>query len=725
MNRNQRERFAEFFQYLVQPGAESDSHRDADSDAALRVLSHALLNYWDVRERADATGVAEMTADLSHALPWLAGFLSAIRSEGDDAPIARQLLETSGEKTLSEAMIARRLDAFDGRTGGALGKSPRLSADSGDAQLDMFCALANTERRLALLSDLDPQTLRDRLLEDTFLLAAAAERCEDEEVGRDSEAAAPTSLLNHLLGAVEPWRMPTQPAGNASGSQAIWVLAGLHDTDGVSTSMAASMGARTPELAPKSLRFERGLAENMARMGFISAVRAALAFALAPAVGPDMPAARSERLADKRVSFLREFSVFRADESLLHLASALMQTRGLCLDYLRGGAPLASLSPWIEYLRGECAELAEARECTLREAMSYAHYCLHLVNICDFTAIDSATLVQSSQDAPLSEVTREALCQIEDELKEFALLGQREGLSDAQADLGRFERARWRREGDAPFLADRLTRLRGAWRRGVRPGPIGAPPRLDADVSAHSLAIIDNLLVEAGESELSGLAEIISNAYFHGCQWLEFLTPPNILKLLAICATAARDLPGVDITRSFDVDLGALGLWATDPETGRLNRRILGMLLERRQMPEILNGDAAGQERQMALRRGLVAHTRSVAGEISASEISAHRGAPDPQMGAAHLVVQFIADPELKALLELMSTSSAQDPAFHDLLAQRLEAMLHRHEAGAAPETMIDDTPQDRPGGENVANPATPGSTQQTTSFSSSQPAPS
>ncbi|AWV88999.1 hypothetical protein [Bradymonas sediminis] len=726
MKRNERERFAELFQQLVH----ADTQRDSEADAALRVLSHALLNYWGARQNDDAAHNAQITAQMTRALPWLAAFLASAEPQTDHAPIARQLLETSGRNTLSEEMIARRLDALAAAGGAAFSATPRDASTHPDRHLDIFCALAHTERRLAALGDLDAQGLRDALVDDTFLLAAAAERCEEAGAGEHGGAATP-SLLNRLRDAIEPWRASDLTGEIASLSKPIWVLAGLDESD----ETGALMGAGTLNIAAKSRRFESGLAANMERMGFISAVRAALAFAPIAADGAGAPPAWLAS-ADARAAFLRDFSVFRADESLLQLASALMETRGVCLDYLRGGAPLGSLSPWIDYLRGECAELAEARECTLREAISYAHYCLHLVNICDFAALE----LTATEQAALSEATREALCQVEDELKEFALLGQREGLSDAQADLGRFERARWRREGDASFLADRLSRLRGAWRSGVTPGPIGAPPRLDPDVSAHSLAIIDNLLAEAGESELSGLATIASNARFHGYQWLELLAPPDILKLIAICTSAARDLPGVDITKAFDVDLSELGAWASDPARGRLNRRILSMLLARREMADILNGDAAGQDTEMALRRGLVTHTRAAGGQLSPAHLlggnqTVDFGAPagaQSNMGPNYLVLQFVADPELKALLDLMGTSSAEDPAFHALLEQRLQVILHRHDAGDSAETMLDDSSQvmsqpeqasARAGASSASSTQKPSSTQAVETFSSSQPA--
>ncbi len=625
MTRDERDRFADLFHRLMH--TEQASDEGADRDSALRLLSHSLLNFLGT-EGTDATD------ELCDALPWLAAFLDWTRGEADPAQMAGHLEATPVVRTLSPAMIERRLSAHPVAGEEPVSRAPAMWG-SDDAHVEIMAVLADTERSLGELVGLSEDELRARLIGDSGVLAAALELCED---------AWQNALSERLRRAFATWRYGDAQPTERRRSEALWILAGLEAGDDTRNPLSEDGF----ELSKRSRGFERGLAQNMERVQLITAVRAALAFGAVPGEACELADA------DAREAFLRQFDVFRADAALMQLASALMEVRGVCIDYVCGGAPLSCLSPWIAYLRGACVELAEVRECTLREAMSYAHYCLHLVNVCDFAAMGPQAF---------NEETREALSHLEEELKEFALAGQREGLSDADADLARFQNARWRRAGDAAYLADRLSRLRGAWRKGMSPGPMGAPPRLDADVTAHSLALIESLVGESSEAEISALARLVEHARLRDLLWLEHLEPSHILKILAISVTAARDLPGVDICRPFEVDLGGLGRFATDPERGRLNRRILAALLDRREMAEILNG--AGEH--SALRRGIVGH---VAGD-------------------GRLMMQFVADPELEALLELLVTTTAEDAEFAAVLERRLASMLQRHEPSRAADSDV------------------------------------
>jgi hypothetical protein len=615
MTRDERDRFGDLFHRLMH------TDRAGDEPSALRLLSHSLLNYL-------GTAGTDVASELCDALPFLAAFLDWTRGDADPAEVARQLARTPAIETLSSAMIERRLSAHPaGRAERPVMRAPQPE-NSDDAQVDAVAELLQTERRLASLLSLSEDELRSRLIDDSAALAASLELCED---------AADSGLARRLTTAFPNWDYDEPQPVERRRSHALWILSGLEADDDTPNPLARD----GYELSVRGRGFERGLAQNMGRLALIPAVRAALAF------GDDAAGTNDLASDDEREAFLRQFDVFRTDPALMQLASALIEARGLCIDYVCGGAPLASMSPWITYLRGACVELAEVRECTLREAMSYAHYCLHLVNVCDFAALGPESFNQG---------TREALTNLEEELKEFALAGQREGLSDGEADLGRFERARWRRSGDASYLADRLSRLRGAWTMGTTPGPMGSPPKLDQDVTAHSLALIESLVGEASEADIASLARLVENARFHDYQWLEHLDAAHILKLVAIAVTVARDLPGVDISRRFDVDLAPMGAWATDSERGRLNRRILAALLDRRPMADILNGCAEPS----ALRRGIVGQSL-----LDGSQ--------------SRLVMRFVADPELKALLELMGTTTTADDDFHAVLEQRLHQMLHRH----------------------------------------------
>src|SRR5690554_337596 len=165
MKRTERERFAEFFQFLVHTdtATEAGAERDAESDAALRVLSHALLNYWGVRQGEDPARNADITAQMTHALPWLAAFLAATRAQDTPAPRLYSGDQYPGDhypgddacarRPLSEAMIARRLDALGAHAASAFAAAPRDEGSHSDPQLDVFRALARTERRLAALVD--------------------------------------------------------------------------------------------------------------------------------------------------------------------------------------------------------------------------------------------------------------------------------------------------------------------------------------------------------------------------------------------------------------------------------------------------------------------------------------------------------------------------------------------------------------------------------------------
>ncbi|MFP4599400.1 MAG: hypothetical protein ACLFVJ_14170 [Persicimonas sp.] len=643
MPRDERDRFADLFSQLMHAdhGRAPHSERDSsDRDSALRLLSHSLLNYLC----ADGTDAAD---ELGRALPWLAAFLDFGRDDAGAGELAGRLVDTPAVSTLSAQMIQRRLSSRAVGHEAALARravGPRLVDPNGanqieqDPQIAVFAALAETEARLAPLAELPEDELRARLMGDSATLAAAVELCED---------AADNPLAERLRRSFVSLRFDEPVPAARRRSDSLWILAKLEAADDGDDPLEQAGF----ELSRRARGFERGLAQNMNRLELIPAVRAALAFGPGPGEGQVAGAEiSSEHSKEKFEAQLRQFAAFRSDPALHQLALALIEVRWLCVDNVCGGAPLKSLSPWVDYLRGACLELAEVRECTLREAMSYAHYCLHLVDVCDFAAM--------GPDA-FNDSTRDALGGVEEELKEFALAGQREGLSDGEADLGRFERARWRRAGEAAYLADRLSRLRGAWRRGTSPGPLGAPPQLDAEVTAHSLALVESLVGASGEADIASLAGLVENARFVEFLWLEKLEPSHLLKLLAIAAASARDLPGVDISRPFLVDLGPLGRWAGDPERGRLNRRILAALLDQRKMGDILQG----QNEPAALRRGIV-------GQADAGSADAARPA------SPTLTMSFVANDELKALLELMGTTTADSGELQAALEKRLHQVL-------------------------------------------------
>lgn len=691
MTRDERERFAQLFHQLICDDAA------AKQDPGLRLLSHALLNFLKTPlepsdgeqpapdERAAGATARHRAEQVARALPWLALFLSSSSQAKDSSELEElgaQIARIIPPKLLSAGFIARKLAAFrplDAREDNHRSARPPANfsktSSRQEEQLRAIVELAQREYILSQLISLDDRALARRLIEDDAAMLAARELSDSGENN-------PLALrLRELFG------RPASAGGldqTARREQlALRALAALVGELGEQPDLFLS---KRVELGERSRSFEQGLARSMDTAGLIFAVRAALAYPAGndeknTAPGTPDRRAQSEKRADRSAlssaAFLGQFDIFVEDPTLMALAQALIEARGLCLAHLRGGAPLASLAGWVDYLRAGCVELAEARQYSLSEAVSYAHYCLHLLNICDLSARVLAASGPEDHSWVLTESMREQLGRLEDDLKEFSLLGQRHGVLDARADLGRFERARWRREGEAGFLADRLSRLRGAWRKDARSGPVGAPVALDPEINAHSLAIIENMLPEGDDRLINALAEVIGNMGLREFEWLELLAPAQILKLLATLAAAARDLPGIDIRRPFEVDLAPLKRYALSAERGRLNRRVMGVFLERLSIAEILNSDREPR----ALRRGLVAHTRRSDGRMLALDNQGFFELPpsDERLdeGAqATLVIDFIADAELSALLDLICQSTSQDPAFHALLEARLQDML-------------------------------------------------
>ncbi|MFB6351134.1 MAG: hypothetical protein ABEK29_05020, partial [Bradymonadaceae bacterium] len=219
---------------------------------------------------------------------------------------------------------------------------------------------------------------------------------------------------------------------------------------------AFSLNAEAGALSDKSRNFETSLAKNMNRREMAPAVRAALIF------GPgrhDHPATRRDRSPSLFAS-----SVFRDQPELAELAGALANNRWRAIRYLRGGAPLAHMTPWVDYLRDGCRDLARRRDINYREAVSYAHFCLHLVNICDLATLG---------EAALTDEVRDGLMAVENELKEFALAGRRSTVDAAVSELDNYDEMRWTSSGASAYLGDRLARISGAWRRESERGPIG------------------------------------------------------------------------------------------------------------------------------------------------------------------------------------------------------------------------------------------------------------
>lgn len=633
--RTDRDRFAQLLTQLIGDDAGGDDAGRPGAATAGRVLSHALLNF------LETTG-ADRAHPLADALPWLGAYVAWSRGEASADAVAARLAAAPGVRALSPTMIAQRMGrnpaastpGGDDACARVTSRQPR-PADLAECRLATLNTLVDLEHHLSGLLDAEPAGVRHRLQDDTALLAAAVELL--EQPGGPTEVA--QLLAEHLA----------TPAPGSSDS--LWMLAALEADE----AMVNPLAHPDYGLSARAQNFERGLARSMADQGISPAVRLAMAF--------DADGSGAE--------LLRAFPAVRDDAALGELTAALVAVRGRCIDVLRGGCPTSALDGWVAYLRGGCVELAEVRHISLREAMSLAHYCLHLLDICDLAAMPVGRAGEA-----LNPRTRQALGDIEDELKEVA----QAGLQGGSANLARLQAARWRSRGPAAYLADRLARLRGAWRKGTEPGPVGAPPRLDSEAYGRSLALVESLADRCGQRVIDSLGELAGRCRLVGYAWLEHLEAEDVLKVLAAAVALARDLPGVDVSASFTVDLGAIGGWLGDARSGGLNRRVLTTLLGRRTLAEVLDGEGASPHVGSAvLGRGLVG--RVVDGRVALS---------------------FSPDAELRSLLDLMSRDSSDDPGFREVLEGRLDALLERRASAAPPAESAVTTSQSTGSGSRV-----------------------
>jgi len=216
-------------------------------------------------------------------------------------------------------------------------------------------------------------------------------------------------------------------------------------------------------LSQRSIRFELSAVQHLHENGFLPAVRAALAFGGKPEA-------------------LHELEVFRNDTALRVLAETLLRMRLRVLNHVKGLSPLHTLSEWADYLRGPCSELAESRGITQKEAMSFAHFAFHLMNLCDLI---------EQLGAETHEAIRRSVSDVEDSIKEFASMRTAEG---AQGGMP-LERGidPWGARLDLHRLADRLARLNGYWSKGGSSRGLVGMGRLDLDVCATYLSALQRL----------------------------------------------------------------------------------------------------------------------------------------------------------------------------------------------------------------------------------------
>ncbi len=483
--------------------------QDANSPA-FRHLAIALLNL----AIEDGSTVLSKTTCAFPLIGYLADWEDGALSDDE---LARRLGQSPAIQWLSSSMIEAALRDLSSEASPSLEDRRRL-----------LVHLVKRDQRLDAVLALDEQARRDVLITEPELLADALELAQHD----------PSDEVRNLLTPLLPRWNTDHP------TDALRALATMEESGfSTSPSLLSSLGERARQ-------FELSLGTHLRHHSLLPALRAALAFA---------PARHHHRIPREALRrFLTTFQPLAKDPTLVELAIALMETRHRAHAHLRGAAPLAELEDWVSYLRGPCVEFAEFRELNLREATNFAHYAFHLLNLFDLATICGDHL---------SDPIRRALMDIEDEIKEWVLVGQRQGIGDDASSLERFDQARWLSTGPRARLADRLARLAGAWQGGHRPGPPGSPHRPDHPLFDRARAMVDD-----PSQALDDLQHRLSWASLHAIDWLHPLSPQTLLTLLCAITDAADEHPDLDPQRAFVVDLTPLQTWTDEVGLARLTQ---------------------------------------------------------------------------------------------------------------------------------------------------------
>ncbi|RVU42768.1 hypothetical protein EA187_14760 [Lujinxingia sediminis] len=573
-----------------------------DQGAALRHLALASLNLSEELS-------AEALIEAGEALPLVALYDRWAQEHIGPAEVSRALQAQGLLSALGTEALHRRLErAHHLAASTHVRRTPRAlndDASEDDPRRQALELAAEHDRQLRALASLEPVRALDRLMEKAGLLASAME--------------SPVAELQRLM---PPWEI------DRSGG-------GLRLLDELERACDEECPPALAMLTARSRDFEKSLAQNLESQGLLVAVRAALAFG--PRPGDEAPSQRELR------HYLAGFTLFADDPALLALTQALMETRHRMLLHLQGALPLSALKPWTLFLRGDCAELADSRDISLREATHYAHYCLHLLNLCDLTDTPGLTL---------RDALRRSLMSREEELRELVLLGQRQGLSDQQADLARFEQARWRAEGPRAALADRLARLTGAWVHGEAPGPLGASPRLDAPSVELARKALEN-----ADASADALANMARDLHLIGHDIFQKLDLEETLRLMALALASVRDC-GLLHREGARVDLRPLADWLSSSGRAPHHRALLRTLLLSASLDELLSTDA-----------------RSALPGIQVHIDEAN----------ATLRLSLKLDPNLDALLTLLAATDEDDPLAAILTGRLRQMSVRPPEAQPAP----------------------------------------
>lgn len=343
-------------------------------------------------------------------------------------------------------------------------------------------------------SELDPNKIADLVESNTRVSSVVARLCV-EGTNFDSEAG-PESTLEHLI-QIDQQLQKLDGLSAAEQVDAVFentelLLNFVGERSGLIALMKLEE-AWNPrrldhtDLGERSKKFEFAAIDHLRAHGFMPVVRAALAF---EADGPEF----------------YELSAFRDNPHLRELARAIAASRQRVFDVARGIRPVRDLVAWVNYLIVGTKGLSHALGLSRKEALSFAHFCFHVVNFSD---------LEGTLGAELNEECRRSMMDVEDALKEVAQMRA----SDELVDAATLERAidPWPAKPNLHRLADRLARLSGLWFEGSPSKGLVGMGRIDLSLCQPFIDALDQL----EPSDLVGVSEILRSATLLGADFAE------------------------------------------------------------------------------------------------------------------------------------------------------------------------------------------------------------
>ena len=343
-------------------------------------------------------------------------------------------------------------------------------------------------------SELDPKKICD-LVESNTRVSSVVARLSVEGTNFDSEAG-PESTLEHLiqmdqqLQKLEGLSRPEQINAVFENTELLLNLVGERSGLIALMKLEEAWNPRRldhTDLGERSKKFEFAAIDHLRAHGFMPVVRAALAFEVD---GPEF----------------YELSAFRDSPHLRELARAIAASRQQVFDVVRGIRPVRDLVAWVNYLIVGTKGLSHALGLSRKEALSFAHFCFHVVNFSD---------LEGALGAEVNEESRRSMMDVEDALKEIAQMRA----SDDLMDTATLERAidPWPAKPNLHRLADRLARLSGLWFEGSPSKGLVGMGRIDLNLCQPFIDALDQLEPRV----LRGVSEILRTATLQGADFGE------------------------------------------------------------------------------------------------------------------------------------------------------------------------------------------------------------